>query len=102
MNKDQDVKDLLKLLGIHMSIGGFKLLKFAILDGDYQCMCKSLFLRAGEQFNMKRSNVERCMRHAIESTYRLNKKAWADVLGFNVQPTLKEFIVVCNDYIFNN
>lgn len=97
-------------IGIRCDLIGFDYLLYAIelviLDPSLtRGLCKRLYVKVGEHFNVTNSsNVERSIRHAIDSTYLyknfqgLNNLVGYELYSINDKPTVGELIRLVADY----
>ena len=104
------LSDLIKQCGISPSLRGYHYLKSAIKLGladrtIFISVTKTLYPAIADEFNVTPNQVERCIRHAIESGWlRGDINTHMKIFGYSIssdkgKPTNAEFIKTLVEYI---
>ncbi len=101
---EKAIKKLLAKLNFKSSTAGYRYLNFAILfclvnDNTIDNVTKILYPETANFYETTPSNVERSIRHAINSTYEIYKNEFFDTFMFEKKPKNTEFIKNCIQYI---
>lgn len=105
---EQQVTEVIHLVGIPAHIKGYNYLRTAIMlvlkdTGALDCVTKVLYPLVAKMYDTSPSRVERAIRHAIEVAWdRGDLDTLTDMFGYTVQnsrgkPTNSEFIALISD-----
>ena len=100
---EQRITVCLKQLAVPMNLKGFAYLRSAILlkyqkGNEISSINRELYPLVAERYNTSPQNVERAIRHAIETSFKRHTKYQSDVFGSAL--SLKTFRPTNNQFIY--
>lgn len=107
---DKSIEDLLHRFGVSSSNKGYHYLKSAVIyytlhSNNPIKITGELYPVIAKMYNTTPNNIERCIRHAIETAFtRCNPEIIEFVFGYSIsyekaKPTNSEFIITLSQYI---
>ena len=107
MSLDKCITDILKKLGVQLNMSGFKYVREAINQAIQNprllnCVTYELYPIVAEKFQTTSKSVERCIRHAILTSWGKGELETIErIFGTAIKnrPTNSEFIAAIADYL---
>lgn len=104
---DKHITKLLTSVGVRRTLKGFRYIKYGLMlcvkDENYLLyICKEMYPAIANRFDTSPSNVERCIRTAVENCWTYgNRKLLNKIAGYDLQikPTNSEFIDIMYNYV---